>query len=57
MAFPLFIAALVLIRTKFLPRYFDAATLNVIDPLIDLGDGMGRRAASRLCLGARRVMS
>jgi hypothetical protein len=36
MTFPLFIAALVYIRTKILPKYYDAAVLELLDPLIDL---------------------
>jgi len=36
MTFPLFIAALVLVRTKYLPKKYDARTLELIDPLIDL---------------------
>ena len=33
---PLFIAALVFVRTKYLPKKYDARTLELIDPLIDL---------------------
>ena len=36
MTFPLFIAALVFVRTKYLPKKYDARTLELIDPLIDL---------------------
>ena len=36
MTFPLFIAALVYVRLKVLPKYFDAATLLLLDPLIEL---------------------
>ncbi|KAH8052823.1 inorganic anion exchanger [Aureococcus anophagefferens] len=32
MTFPLFIAALVYIRTKILPKYYDAAVLELLDP-------------------------
>ena len=32
----LFIAALVFVRTKYLPKKYDARTLELIDPLIDL---------------------
>ena len=35
MTFPLFIAALVFVRTKYLPKKYDC-TLELIDPLIDL---------------------
>lgn len=38
MTFPLFIAALVYVRTKVLPKHFDAPDLLTLDPLIDLGD-------------------
>ena len=33
---PLFIAALVFVHTKYLPKKYDARTLELIDPLIDL---------------------
>ena len=36
MTFPLFIAALVYVRLKVLPKYFDEATLLALDPLIEL---------------------
>jgi len=36
MTFPLFIAFLVYVRTKILPKYFDAATLDAIDPLVNM---------------------
>ena len=36
MTFPLFIAALVYIRLKVLPKYFDMPTLLLLDPLIEL---------------------
>ena len=36
MAFPLFIAALVYIRTRLLPKHFDLPDLVALDPLIDL---------------------
>ena len=36
MTFLLFIAALVFVRTKYLPKKYDARTLELIDPLIDL---------------------
>ena len=36
MTFPLFIAALVFVRTKYLPKKYDARTSELIDPLIDL---------------------
>lgn len=38
MTFPLFIAALVYIRIKILPKYFDKEDLNNLDPLISLND-------------------
>mmetsp|Transcript_2764 Transcript_2764/g.8711 ORF Transcript_2764/g.8711 Transcript_2764/m.8711 type:complete len:547 (-) Transcript_2764:241-1881(-) len=38
MTFPLFIAALVYVRTNLLPKRFHLADLLVLDPLIDLGD-------------------
>ena len=41
MTFPLFIAALVYIRTKILPKYFDATALALLDPLIDLAPESG----------------
>ena len=36
MTFPLFIAALVYVRLKVLPKYYDEATLLALDPLIEL---------------------
>ncbi|KAJ8611487.1 hypothetical protein CTAYLR_005161 [Chrysophaeum taylorii] len=38
MTFPLFIAALVYVRTRILPNHFDLDALLILDPLIDLGD-------------------
>mmetsp|Transcript_1537 Transcript_1537/g.4505 ORF Transcript_1537/g.4505 Transcript_1537/m.4505 type:complete len:548 (-) Transcript_1537:34-1677(-) len=49
MSFPLFIAALVFVRTKFLPRHFSAADLEALDPLIDLApaDPPAKKTQSR----------